>query len=380
MTSPGPAEGTPVYRARTVRDTTGQRSRRDERTNPATLRTIAARLTGRDRWLLWMLAEHRVLTTSQVVQLAFGSRRQATGRLRILHQLGVVDRFRPYTAVGSAPLHYVLAPLGARVVAADLGTAVEAILHRPETLARLAVSLQLAHDVGANGVFTALAAHRRAPGASGELTVWWSEARCRATWDGVVRPDGYGRWRPTHATGRHRGEVDFFLEYDTGTENLDRVVAKLTGYARLAAASGLVTPILFWLPHARRELALHRAAGAWLNANPATAALVPIATSHAGFARASTSAVPPGPAGAVWLPSLGADPTRRQSQPRATLGQLHPADGTVAPPPEMAAEGPAPRSSAARPIAAMLEAPDPRPPQNPLSGASPAPGPVAWNA
>jgi hypothetical protein len=374
MTSPGPAEVTPVYRARTIRDTTGQRLRRDKRATPATLRMLAARLTTRDRWLLWMLAEHRVLTTSQVVQLAFGSRRQATGRLRILHQLRVVDRFRPYTAVGSAPLHYLLAPLGARVVAADHGTTIEAILHQPENLTQLAVSLQLAHDVGANGVFTALAAHGRAPGASGELTVWWSEARCRATWDGVIRPDGYGRWRPACPTRGHRDEVDFFLEYDTGTENLDRVVAKLTGYARLAAASGLVTPILFWLPYARRELALHRAAGAWLNANPATAALIPIATTHAGLARGSTSTEPPEPAGAVWLASIGADPTR-PSQPRATLTQLHPADSAVAPPPEGAA-GPVVRSPAARSIAAMLEAPDPRAPRD----ASRAPGPVVWNA
>jgi hypothetical protein len=381
MTSPDPAEVIPVYRARTVRDTRGQRLRHDEYLSQATPRTFAARLTARDRWLLWMLAEHRVLTTGQVVQLAFGSRRQATGRLRVLHQLRVVDRFRPYAPVGSAPLHYVLAPLGARVVAADHGTTVEAIVHRPENLARLAVSLQLAHDVGANGVFTALAAQGRAAGASGELTVWWSEARCRAIWDGAVRPDGYGRWRPADGTRVRgvRGEVDFFLEYDTGTENLDRIVAKLTGYARLAAASGLITPILFWLPHTRRELALHRAAGAWLAANPATAPLIPIATSHAGLSQASTSTGPLGPADAVWLARLGADPAR-PSQPRAILAQLHPANDPTAPPAAVATV-PALEPSTAAPVAAMLGAPDPRPPQDPRAqGAGPAPSPVAWTA
>ena len=375
----GPADLTPIYRARTIRDTTGQRLRRDERTTPAMLRTLAARLTARDRWLLWMLAEHRVLTTSQVVQLAFGSRRQATGRLRILHQLRVVDRFRPYTAVGSAPLHYVLAPLGARVVAADHGTSVEALLHRPESLTRLAVSLQLAHDVGTNGVFTALAAHGRAPGATGELTVWWSEARCRFTWDGAVRPDGYGRWRPARPIRGPGDEVDFFLEYDTGIESLDRVVAKLTRYARLAAASGLVTPVLFWLPHARRELAVHRAASAWLSANPAAVAVVPIATSHGGLAQPSTSPDHPGPAGPVWLTSIGTDPTR-PSEARAALSQLRPVDGHMASPPVLVG-GPALPPSTAGPVAELLMAPDPRPPQDPLlPAAGPTSGPLAWNA
>lgn len=43
----------------------------------------------------------------------------------------------------------------------------------------------------------------------------------------IVRPDGYGRW---HQDGR---EVDFFLEYDRGTEPLDRLAAKLAGYRKL---------------------------------------------------------------------------------------------------------------------------------------------------
>jgi hypothetical protein len=63
----------------------------------------------------------------------------------------------------------------------------------------------------------------------------------------VVRPDGYGRWR------EHDREVDFFLEYDRGTEPLDRLAAKLAGYQQLADATQIATPVLFWLPTTGRE-------------------------------------------------------------------------------------------------------------------------------
>jgi hypothetical protein len=364
VTTSRPADSLPDlpsagYRARLMRDPGQQRQRRDLRPTPAASAGLAARLTARDRWLLWMLAEHRVLTTSQVTQLAFGSARQATGRLRVLHQLGVLDRFRPYTAAGSAPLHYVLAPLGGQVLADDHHTTVDAIGYRPEQLARLAVSLHLAHDVGANSVFTALAAHARTRGASGHLTAWWSEARCRLAWDGLIRPDGYGRWQPapartettaSQATGETAGqpvgraprlaaEVDFFLEYDTGTEHPDRVSAKLASYAQLALVSGLITPVLFWLPHPRRETRLRAALTAWLRTRPGTAPLVPIATTHATLtalatvpeltepAGADPNAAPTagldGPAGAVWLPLVDGDsPHVTRGPERLTLSQL----------------------------------------------------------
>ena len=41
--------------------------------SPGLLAALAARLTARDRWLLRMLHEHRVLTTTHITQLAFGT-------------------------------------------------------------------------------------------------------------------------------------------------------------------------------------------------------------------------------------------------------------------------------------------------------------------
>ena len=59
--------------------------------SPGLLAALAARLTARDRWLLRMLHEHRVLTTTQITWLAFGTTRAATARLLTLYQLRAID-------------------------------------------------------------------------------------------------------------------------------------------------------------------------------------------------------------------------------------------------------------------------------------------------
>uniref|UniRef100_UPI002454040C hypothetical protein n=1 Tax=Nocardia cyriacigeorgica TaxID=135487 RepID=UPI002454040C len=47
---------------------------------------------------------------------------------------------------------------------------------------------------------------------------------------------------------------DFYLEYDLeSTTALSRVAAKLTGYAELARTTGVVAPVLLWVPSSARE-------------------------------------------------------------------------------------------------------------------------------
>ncbi len=125
------------------------------------------------------------------------------------------------------------------ITTADLG-------YRRDRSMAIALSPRLAHNTGANGIFTALAAAARASGGQQALECWWGERRCAAAWGDHARPDGYGRWSE-QAPGQPPAAVDFFLEYDTGTEPLSRVVAKLAGYAALAARTGITTPVLFWL-------------------------------------------------------------------------------------------------------------------------------------
>ncbi|OHV40843.1 MULTISPECIES: replication-relaxation family protein [Pseudofrankia] len=272
---------------------------------------VAGRLTPRDRWLLTMLAEHQVLTGSQISRLCFTNPRTAQSRLALLHRLEVLDRARRYYGPTTGPHHYTLGPAGARILAAQRGVTPAEFGYRRDRLLTLLTSPRLAHLVGTNTLFTAWAhASRTLPAAHG-LTVWWSEQRAAALWGAFVRPDGYGTWRtPTH-------RLDFHVEYDTGSESLTQVMGKLPGYARLAEASGIASPLLIWLPSAGREIALR----ARLTA--ATHGTVPIAT--ASPTPLSATRPEEGPADleaarALWLPL---DATRR-----ATLPQLADRYGT----------------------------------------------------
>jgi hypothetical protein len=254
------------------------------------LAALTGRLTDRDRALCRLLHQHRVLTTPQLIDLAFPSRNAAEHRLAILHQLGVLDRFRPHHTPGSAPYHYVLGPLGAALLAAEADQEPAQLGYRRDRTLALAHSQRLAHLLGVNSFFCALArAARQDPGAA--LEVWWSEQRCAAQWGRLVHPDGYGRWR------EQQTRVDFFLEYDRGSEPAGRLAAKLPGYLQLAQASQLATPLLFWLPTPAREAAARQAL---------SGSSLPVAT--------ATPHPDHTPAGPLWLPLHTSGRRRRLAQ------------------------------------------------------------------
>jgi hypothetical protein len=251
------------------------------------LAALAGRLTDRDRRLCQLLWEHRVLTTGQLTQLAFPSADAAEHRLVILWRLGLVDRFRPRHTPGSAPYHYVLGPLGAVLLAAQADQDPATFGYRRDRTLALAHSQRLQHLVGVNGFFCALAHHaRHHPGA--ELERWWPEHRCAAHWGGLVRPDGYGRWR------EHHRRIDFFLEYDRGTQASQRLAGKLGGYLDLAHASGIATPLLVWLPTPAREATIRQALAG-------TSLPVATASPHPDHS----------PAGPLWQPLHERCPRRR---------------------------------------------------------------------
>jgi hypothetical protein len=255
------------------------------------LAILAGRLTDRDRAILHLIADHRVFTTDQLAAVFFASQDRAEHRLRQLTGAQVLARFRPHTrhGEGSAPYHYVLGPLGAAVLAAEHDGDLRRVGYRQDKALALAHSQQLGHLVGVNGFFTTLAAaarYRRAQAAfGGALVVWWSERQCADHWGRLVRPDGYGRWREGDR------QVDFFLEYDRGTEPLDRLAAKLHTYSQLADATQIATPVLFWLPTSGREATVRQALvgqARW------TAVPFPVATASPAPGRS--------PAEQAWLP------------------------------------------------------------------------------
>ena len=174
-------------------------------------------------------------------------------------------------------------------------------------------------------MFCALAAQGRAAPGTPRLTCWWSERRCAALWGDLARPDGYGQW--TEHAPHGPVTTDFFLEYDTGSENLHRVAAKLAGYRDLAARTGITTPVLFWLPTARREAGLRALLASTPGGGPGTRTAgaipgVPVATTTPGAAAGGA-----GPAGAIWLPAGQPGPRLRLAQAGGTTPAQPPATG-----------------------------------------------------
>ncbi|GAB4588966.1 replication-relaxation family protein [Nocardia sp. IFM 10818] len=282
---------------------------------------LAERLTERDRWMLRMCHEHRVLTTGQFTALAFSSIGFARRRLAQLHRYGALEKFRPLRTSGSAPAHWVLGPAGAAVLAAEAGVEVHDIGYRPYRALAIAHSLHLAHTLGVVEWFTTLATTSGTNGAA--LLAWWSEHRCRALWGDLARPDGYGRY------ARGGTALDFFLEYDLGTMALSTVAAKLHGYAELARTSAVVTPVLLWLPTTAREVGARKALhDTW--AGLADPDAVPVATAAADLLDPARS----NPAQRVWLP-LNATGGERVSLDRLTASwpRVTPAPATVPTPP-----------------------------------------------
>jgi hypothetical protein len=212
-----------------------------------------------------MLHEHTVLTTDHLARLGFSSLRTAQQRLQLLHRLGVLDRFQPYRPTGSTPLHHLLGPVGARILAAEEGLDIAALGYRRQRILAVAHRLSLSHDIGVATSIVDLATHPHL-----HLTRWWSAARCARLYGHHTRPDAYltltAHTPPGSLPGLPRGSVgwwEMFYEYDTGTENLTTLAAKLAGYHRLAAATGIPTPVGFWITRPRREPhARHALAGA----------------------------------------------------------------------------------------------------------------------
>jgi hypothetical protein len=301
----------------------------------AALFALASRLTARDRWLIDILAEHQILTGAQITRLCFTNPRTAQVRLATLHQLGVVDRAKTFHGPTAGRYHYALGPGGARVLAAHRGVSVAELGYRRDQLFTLLVSPRLPHLVGVNGLFVALAhASRTLPEGRG-LTVWWPESRAVALWGSFVRPDGYGTWHtPTH-------RLDFHVEYDTGTETLARVLDKLPGYARLATASSITSPLLLWLPTPAREAHLRARLAEQPNhySFPIVTASPHPASQHSDDPDSNTAAAP------VWLPT-GTTERMTLTQLADRYGTPNSPHGDDEPPAEVA---PSPRPPTARP-------------------------------
>jgi hypothetical protein len=249
-----------------------------QRTTIPDLPTILPRITGRDRTLLQLLDDHRVLTTEQVHRLLFTALRTCQIRLTELRSIGLVERFRFARSWGTLPWHWTLGPNGRRFQAAVHNRIEPTPRAHAQSFARLAANPQLTHLITVNEFFVRLAAHARHTPAA-RLDRWWSEQRATEEFQ-VIRPDGHGIWTVADRT------VGVFLECDLRTEAPARLIAKLRSYQRLVATNGPCYPVLFWLSSPEREMHLHD----MLRREPP-----PVPT--------ATATLDTDPAGPVWQPA-----------------------------------------------------------------------------
>ncbi|MQM24633.1 replication-relaxation family protein [Glycomyces albidus] len=197
--------------------------------------------------LIDAFARHRIFTAAQIAALYFPSAWSARIRLVTLIEMEVLARFRD---ANRAAYRYTLGYWGAAVHAWRRGdppptkAAVALAAHQ------LAVSRKRCHLEGVNAFFTALHAEATALG-SISVTQWLCEDEAASLFLGKVRPDGAAVL--AFEDGR---TVPFFFEYDTGTEPLTLLTAKLDRYTAAKPVGG-ARPVLLQITRPGREQNFH---------------------------------------------------------------------------------------------------------------------------
>jgi hypothetical protein len=189
---------------------------------------VLERLTGRDMELIDALAHHRVFTAAQLADLCFPSAWAARVRVVTLVEMEVLARFRDDNRKA---YRYTLGYWGAGVHAWRQGepapnrAAVALAVHQ------LAVSRKRGHLEGVNTFFTRMHAEARETGGT-RMGSWLCEDQAAGLFLGKVRPDGAGILTVEEHT------MPFYFEFDTGSEPLGYLAAKLDRYAARQPVGG----------------------------------------------------------------------------------------------------------------------------------------------
>jgi hypothetical protein len=188
---------------------------------------LARHLTERDREVALCLYNQQVLTTDQLTLLFFTSKRRAQDRLLFLHRQRVLDRFYPISRFGAGKpqAHWLLDEAGAHLVAASLDLDRKQLAWQRR--ADWGSHPQLAHRLEVNRFVTDLIA-ATLPDPTLGLAAWFgprqAAARMGEKMRGTLRPDA------ELILTTPAGPVDLLLEWDRGTETLERLDEKLRRY------------------------------------------------------------------------------------------------------------------------------------------------------
>src|SRR5262249_7364973 len=159
--------------------------------------------------------------------LFFCSRRRAQDRLLFLYRNRVLDRFYPASRFGSGKpqAHWLLDEVGALLVAASLDVERKELPWKRREDWRS--HPQLAHRLGANRFVTELVA-ATLPNPGLGVAAWYGTREAAAGLGergrGALRPDA------ELILATPAGPIDLLLEWDRGTETLERLEEKLLRY------------------------------------------------------------------------------------------------------------------------------------------------------
>lgn len=228
-----------------------------------------------DEWAVRMIAEHRALSTDQLLALGFYlDAAAAEKRLKRLTKRGWLERIGP-GFTGHAYLDgtvWCLGPLGLALCPLDNKPTTAAKAYRDRE--RLFRDRRLAHLLTTNQFFVDLATYARThPGT--DLRTWWSPRTCRQA---TATP----RHETWHGEYLHDGRrVRFWLEPDDGTTLPATLAARIHRYHHLADRTG-VPSVLFPCTTGERETHLrHHLARLNLVG-------LDVATSHRGLGHPAT--------------------------------------------------------------------------------------------
>ena len=219
----------------------------------ATVLAAFARLTERDLLLADWLDRHGVLTTSQITSALFGQPdTAATGWLQLAPVRPWTGSTGRYPAAGRPP------GTGSRRARRPTGG------HRPrEPRPYRAADAPAARQAGRQPAAGPPARRQQLLHRPARPRPHHPDTRTAAL---VVRTRHRRPLRRAASTptGTPCGStstavVGLFLEHDTGSEDLPRLMRKLGAYEYLAADGGPGYPVLFWMHSARREDNLHTA-------------------------------------------------------------------------------------------------------------------------
>lgn len=213
--------------------------------------TVWRTLQHRDDWVVRMIAEHQMLSTTQLVALGFAADPAAAlRRLTLLVRRGWLNRFGPGMTAhwSSDDVLWCLGPYGAYYTAAEDARITPAGVY--DTTQRLIANPRLSHLRATNQFFVDLATHARTHCGT-DLRTWWSPTTCRR----IAASPRHETWRGEYL--HHGRRYGFWLEPDDGVIQPANLAAHIHRYHRLAARTTIAT-VLWQATDRSREDELRR--------------------------------------------------------------------------------------------------------------------------